>query len=119
MAELIDRIAGLCVPRIADWAFVTVLDDLGEVREYAGRHRDGREEDLREFAALHVVHLGSGPPSRQSMATARPVLLRELTPEVRRRIFPYPGALEAFQGIGGSSLLTVPTATAARWGRSR
>ena len=108
MAELLDRLAGLCVPRLADWAFVTLLDDTGQVGEYAGRHRDGREAELEEFAALHVRHLGGGSPSVRSMATSRPVLLDDLTPEVLGRVFTYPGALEAFQGIGGHSVLTVP-----------
>jgi PAS domain S-box-containing protein len=108
MQELLDRLVGLCVPRLADWAFVTVLDDLGEVREYAGRHRDGRADELAEFAALHVQHLGAGSPSRKSMATSRPVLLEELPPDVLRDVFTYPGALESFQRIGGTSVLTVP-----------
>jgi PAS domain S-box-containing protein len=108
MDELLGRLADLCVPQLADWAFVTLLDETGQVREHAGRHRDGRAAELEEFAALHVRHLGPGSPSVRSMASSRPVLLDELTPEVLESVFTYPGALEAFHGIGGRSILTVP-----------
>jgi PAS domain S-box-containing protein len=108
MSELLDRLAALCVPRLADWAFVTVLDDYGHVREFAARHRDGRNDELREFAGLHVLHLGPGSPSRRSMAASRPVLLDDLTPDVLAEVFTYPGALEAFQSLGGAHILTVP-----------
>jgi PAS domain S-box-containing protein len=108
MTELLDRLAGLCVPRLADWAFVTLLDDFGDVREFAARHRDGRDDELQEFAALHVLHLGPGSPSRRSMASSRPVLLDELPPEVLAEVFTYPGALELFQQLGGAQVLTVP-----------
>ena len=108
MTELLERLAGLCVPRLADWAFVTLLDDFGDVREFAARHRDGRELELQEFAALHVLHLGPGSPSRRSMASSRPVLLNEMPPDVLAGIFTYPGALEGFQRLGGGHVLTVP-----------
>src|SRR6476646_5082887 len=32
MSELIDRLAVLCVPRLADWIFLTLVDDYGQVR---------------------------------------------------------------------------------------
>jgi len=108
MSELLDRLARLCVPRLADWAFVTLLDDYGDVREFAARHRDGRDEELQEFGGLHVLHLGPGSPSRRSMASSRPVVLDELTPDVLGEVFTYPGALKAFQGLGGAHILTVP-----------
>ena len=108
MSELLDRLAGLCAPRLADWAFVTLLDDYGNVREYAARHRDGLDDELAEFAGLHVMHLGPGSPSRRSMATSRPVLLAELEPETLGEVFAYPGALKAFQQLGGEQILTVP-----------
>ena len=108
MSELLDRLARLCVPRLADWAFVTLLDDYGDVREFAARHRDGRDEELQEFGGLHVLHLGPGSPSRRSMASSRPVVLDELTSDVLGEVFTYPGALKAFQGLGGAHILTVP-----------
>ncbi|MGY1803282.1 SpoIIE family protein phosphatase [Blastococcus sp. SYSU D00922] len=108
MAELLDLLAGLCVPALADWGFVTLLDDHGQMSRWASRHRDGREDELAEFASLHVMHLGSGSPSLRSMATARPVLLDELDDGTLHRVFTFPGALEVFQRLGGEQVLTVP-----------
>src|SRR3954447_3265931 len=108
MSELLDRLAGLCVPRLGDWAFVTLLDDYGDVREFAARHRDGRDDELQEFGGLHVMHLGPGSPSRRSMASSRPVVLDDLTPDVLGEVFTSPGALEAFQRLGGAQIVTVP-----------
>lgn len=108
MSELLDLLAGLCAPALADWVFVTLLDEYGQVSEFASRHRDGRDDELDEFASLHVMHLGAGSPSRRSMATSRPVLLADLTPETLAEVFTYPGALEAFQRLGGEQVLTVP-----------
>jgi PAS domain S-box-containing protein len=108
MTEVMDRLAGLCVPRLADWAVVTLLDEYGDVRQYAARHRDGRQEDLDSFAGLHVLHLGPDSPSRRSMALSRPVLLDELPPDVLADVFTYPGALEGFQRLGGAHMLSVP-----------
>jgi len=108
MSELIDRLAVLCVPRLADWMFLTLIDDYGQVRETAARHRDGRAADLQEFAAVHAMHLTGASPSRQSIATSKPVLIEDITPDLRRKIFPRPGAEEAFLRLGGTSVLVVP-----------
>jgi PAS domain S-box-containing protein len=108
MSELLDRLADLCVPLLADWVYLTLLDDYGEVMTAVARHRDGHESDLREFTALHVMHLPPTSPSRRSMATSRPVLLAELTPEVLSQAIPSPEAREVFARLGGSSAMTVP-----------
>jgi PAS domain S-box-containing protein len=108
MTELLDRLAGLCVPRLGDWVFVTLLDEYGEVREYAARHRDGRDGELHEFAALHVMHLGPGSPSRRSMASSSPVVMNDLSADDRVAVFTWPGAREAFERITGAHVLTVP-----------
>jgi PAS domain S-box-containing protein len=108
MTELLDRLAGLCVPRLADWAYVSLLDDYGAVREFAARHREGREAALQEFGATHVLHLGPNSPSRRSMATSQPVVLNHLDPAAVAQGFTYPGAREAFERIGGEHVLTLP-----------
>ena len=108
MDELLDRLARLCVPRLADWGYVTLLDDHGQIGDFAVEHRDGRREELQEFGALHIAHIPANAPSRRSMATSQPVLLRELPPELRAEIFDHPGALEAFERLGADTLLTVP-----------
>ncbi|UOY00613.1 SpoIIE family protein phosphatase [Blastococcus sp. PRF04-17] len=108
MSELLDRLAALCVPLLADWVYLTLLDDYGDVRTAVARHREGHEADLQEFTAHHVMHLPDVSPSRRSMTTSQPVLLAELTPEVIAEAITSPVAREAFARMGGSSVLTVP-----------
>ncbi|TFV67882.1 UNVERIFIED_ORG: PAS domain-containing protein [Bacillus sp. AZ43] len=108
MEELLDRLARLCVPLLADWVYVTVLDEYGGVRRAVARHRDGREDDLAEFAALHVMHLPPRSPSRRSITTSRPVLLAEVTPEVVEEAITSAPAREVFARLGGSTVLTAP-----------
>jgi PAS domain S-box-containing protein len=108
MDELLDRLAGLCVPLLADWVFITLVDQYGVVRDTAYRHREGREADLAQFSSLHALHLPEASPSRRSIATARPVLLPDLSDEVLKGVVVHPGAREAFRRLGGRSVLTVP-----------
>jgi PAS domain S-box-containing protein len=107
MAELVDRLSELCVPRLADWVFLTLVDEYGQVRDTAARHRDGRESDLARIAE-HARHLPPRSPSRRSLTTSRSVLLDNVTPEVLREIIGDPETVAAFQRLGGTSVLTVP-----------
>ena len=107
MAELLDRLAGLCVPRLADWVFLTLVDAYGQVQGTAGRHRDGQDADLAVIAQ-HARHLPAMSPSRRSIASARPVLLEDITPEMLLDVTGDPAVVAAFQRLGGTALLTVP-----------
>jgi PAS domain S-box-containing protein len=108
MSELTEALARLCVPRLADWVFLTLLDEYGAVTETAARHRNGRVADLGEFAVRHAAHLPPESPSLRSIATSRPVLLDPVTDAVKDRILVQPGAREAFDRLGGTAVLTVP-----------
>jgi PAS domain S-box-containing protein len=107
MTDLLDRLAGLCVPLLADWVFLTLVDEHGEVVDTAYRHRDGHEEELRAFSSLHALHLPPGSPSRQSMSSNRPVLVDRDRDRIERA-FATDAAREAFDALGGHSVVTVP-----------
>ncbi len=106
--ELLDRLADLCVPLLADWIFVTVVDAHGEVLETAGRHRRGLADELRAISAQHAVHLTPGSPSRQAMERRRPVLVQEVTPDRLDDVFVHQRSREAFDRMGGAAVLAVP-----------
>jgi PAS domain S-box-containing protein len=107
MTELLDRLAGLCVPQLADWVFLTLVDAYGQVKETTGRHRDGREDDLAVIAQ-HARHLPAMSPSRRSITHARPVLLEDISPETLLDVIGDPAVVAAFQRLGGTATLTVP-----------
>jgi serine phosphatase RsbU (regulator of sigma subunit) len=107
MTELLDRLAGLCVPRLADWVFLTLVDQYGQMAGSAARHRDGREADLAVIAA-HARHLPPRSPSRRSISNARSVLVDDVTPTVLEDVIGDPGVEAAFQRLGGTAILTVP-----------
>jgi PAS domain S-box-containing protein len=108
MGELLERLAQLCVPRLADWVFLSLVDEYGTVQDTAYLHRDGHEEDLRQFSALHARHLPATSPSRRSIATSRPVLIEDFTPETVQRLVVDPEARAAFLRMGARSGMSVP-----------
>jgi PAS domain S-box-containing protein len=108
MSDLFDRLASLCVPLLADWVFLTLVDENGVVRETAHRHRSGREEELAELAALHAANLPEASPSRRALSTSEPVLVAQVTPEWIDRVFPLPATAELFRSLGGVSVMSVP-----------
>ncbi len=108
MTELLDRLADLCVPLLADWVFVTVVDGHGDVQETAARHRRGLPEELRAISTEHAMHLTPGSPSRQAMESRQPVLMAEVTDERLEQVFAHESTREAFGRLGGRSALAVP-----------
>jgi PAS domain S-box-containing protein len=108
MSDLIDRLASLCVPLLADWVFLTLVDEHGVVRDTAHRHRDGRRAQLEELAAQHVANLPATSPTRHSLRTSEPVLVEHVTPEWVQRVFPAPATAEVFRSLGGASVISVP-----------
>ncbi|NEK60622.1 SpoIIE family protein phosphatase [Geodermatophilus sabuli] len=107
LTDLLERLAGLCVPLLADWAFITVVDDTGAVQQTAFRHRDGREADLRLLSARHVQQLPEGSPTRRSIATSRAVLVADAGEQLAG-IFASDAARDAFARLGAASVLALP-----------
>jgi PAS domain S-box-containing protein len=107
MAELLERLAGLCVPRLADWVFVTLVGEHGQVVGTASRHPDGRTDDLAVIAG-HAMHLPPASPTRRAISGSRPVHVERITPEVLAELIGDDDVVAAFQRLGGTSILSVP-----------
>ncbi|SET70769.1 GAF domain-containing SpoIIE family protein phosphatase [Geodermatophilus poikilotrophus] len=106
LTDLLDRLARLCVPLLADWVFISLVDDGGTVRETASRHRDGFADELRLLATQHVGHLPEVSPTRRSIATSRPVLVPHAGD--LDGLFSSAATREAAERLGVGSLLAVP-----------
>ena len=106
--ELLDQLAWLCVPVLADWAFVTLVDAAGQVTSTAFRHREGRRGELLELGAHAMSSLAPRSPIRRSMVTRRPVLVPEVTEEFIGTAFSSARSAELFRRLGATSVLAVP-----------
>ncbi|SDO02781.1 SpoIIE family protein phosphatase [Geodermatophilus sp. DSM 45219] len=107
LTDVLDRLARLCVPLLADWVFISMVDDAGTVRETASRHRDGFADELALLAAQHAGQLPETSPTRRSIATARPVLVQHADLDLDA-LFASAGTREAAARLGAASLLAVP-----------
>jgi PAS domain S-box-containing protein len=73
--ESMRRLAELVVPRLADWAAVTLVDDEGRLRHSVARHRDAaRDADVAHFAELQTRVANARSNSRRVAASGQPVL---------------------------------------------
>jgi len=60
--ESLNRLIGLSVPILADWAVVVTADRHGAIEEVVVKHRDGQMEVLRDYAAVLREHLTPRSP---------------------------------------------------------
>ncbi len=105
----LEGVARLCVPVLADWCAVDLLDEDGALHRAAVAHRDGTKAqqvwamDRRwpahvedTFGPGHVVHTG------------HPELVEEVTPEKLASVARDADFLRAMQALGPHSYVIVP-----------
>ncbi|SDD35054.1 PAS domain S-box-containing protein [Geodermatophilus telluris] len=107
VGDLLDRLATLCVPTLADWVVVTVVDESGEVREVASRDRELRLTQLRRHAAGQGVRLPPHSPSQQAITTSRSVLVERLPAQLDETVAS-PSAQEVAARLGAVAALSAP-----------
>ncbi len=74
--ETAERLVRLAVPRLADWATVTVLGDDGGAPRTARAHRDaGRLADLDTYLAGRLAGARDRPPLMKELLSGHPVQL--------------------------------------------
>ncbi|CAA9403375.1 MAG: Serine phosphatase RsbU, regulator of sigma subunit [uncultured Quadrisphaera sp.] len=111
--EALDRLLGLIVPTVADWAVVNLADERGRLgRPAVVRHRDGHEALLRRYAELVPATLAPGTPLHDLLQGGPPRAWPDFSPP------PVEGLTEGQRevrsismALGATSLLFVPLAT--------
>jgi serine phosphatase RsbU (regulator of sigma subunit)/PAS domain-containing protein len=73
--EAMGRLVRLVVPRLADWAAITLLDETGALFHSVGRHSDpALEPHMERFAELHVRVATPESMMRTVARTGEPIL---------------------------------------------
>ncbi|RBY77095.1 histidine kinase [Blastococcus sp. TF02-09] len=106
--ETADRLARLMVPRLADWATVTVLSDDGGEPRTARAHRDpDRLEDLDTYLAGRLGGARDRPALMTALLSGQPVQLTRVDPELRD---PSPGepVRAAWKRLAATSVVLLP-----------
>jgi PAS domain S-box-containing protein len=107
VGDLLDRLAALCVPQLADWVVLTLVDPSGEVRELVSRDRERGRTELRRYDAGHALRLPADSPSQRCITAARSVLVERLPAQLDPSI-DSPVAQEIAARLGAASSLSVP-----------
>ena len=107
--ETADRLARLVVPRLADWATVTVLGDDGGAPRTARAHRDpGRLEDVDTYLAGRLRGARDRPALMSTLLSGRPVQLTSVDPELIGPALPDEPVRAAWERLAPSSLVLLP-----------
>ncbi|WP_448616458.1 PP2C family protein-serine/threonine phosphatase [Modestobacter sp. URMC 112] len=107
--ETADRLARLVVPRLADWATVTVLGDDGGAPRTARAHRDpGRLEDLDTYLAGRLSGARDRPALMTALLSGQPVQLTSVDPGLTGPALPSEPVRAAWQRLAASSALLLP-----------
>ena len=107
--ETADRLARLAVPRLADWATVTVLGDDGGAPRTARAHRDpGRLEDLDTYLAGRLSGARDRPALMMRLLSGQPVQLTSVDPELSGPALPSEPVRAAWERLAASSVVLLP-----------
>jgi phosphoserine phosphatase RsbU/P len=107
--ETADRLARLVVPRLADWATVTVLGDDGWAPRTARAHRDpARLEDLDTYLAGRLSGARDRPALMTVLLSGQPVQLTDADPELSGPALPSEPVRAAWARLEAGSVLLLP-----------
>ncbi len=107
--ETAERLARLTVPRLADWATVTVLGDDGGAPRTARAHRDPeRLEDLDTYLTGRHSGARDRPALMMRLLHGQPVQLTSEAPELSGASLPSGPVRAAWERLAASSLLLLP-----------
>lgn len=105
---LLDRLARLCVPLLADWVFIARLDADDVVEQVALHHTGVAGDDLADIRTAFLGRpLPESSPARRAVVTGGPVLDARVQVD---RVSAYRRGLDtrSIEALGTGSLLGVP-----------
>ena len=106
---MLQRVAELAVPEIADWCAAFVVNEKGSVERTAVAHRDPSKIALAtEFHAKYPPTLSSGSAIATVIETGEPQFFPQITPETLRERVRDPERLRMTNELNMRSVLVVP-----------
>lgn len=105
----LENIARLAVPRLADWAFVELLQEDGSIKRVAMAHSDPEKEALvREFDAAYPINPDAPEGSAKAVRTGEPELIAEIPEEMLEAVAEDDEHLRFLRELGFRSAMVVP-----------
>ena len=106
--DTLDRVARVAVPRFADWCVVDLLES-GTVRRLVSAHRDPKLEQLtREMTRRYPLDLIGSNVVAQVLRNGRPMLIREITPDLFDDLASNQDHANMLKKIGAVSAVVAP-----------
>src|SRR5947208_1519907 len=106
---MLERLARLLVPALADLCVVDLVGDDGEIRRVAAAHADpAKDEAARELARRFSPDRRGHHPVARALRSGRPELASEISAETLETIAPDPAHRELAHAMAYASYLVVP-----------
>jgi len=103
------HVARLTVPRLADWAFVEILEADGSINRLAMAHSDPAKEALiREYDQRYPINPEAAEGSAKVVRTGRPELMADIPDEMLELLAEDPEHLRILKSLGFRSAMVVP-----------
>ena len=113
--QRLQNIAALAVPRMADWAFVEMVQDDGSIKRVAMAHAERSKEALvREYARRYPIDPEAPAGSAKVIRTGRPELMCEIPDAMLEAVAQDPEHLRILRELGFRSAMVVPLRVGSR-----
>jgi PAS domain S-box-containing protein len=109
LAQTAGRLAGLCVPTLADWSVVHLLDDNGHIQPAAVFHPDAATQaSIKQLVERFPVTLDQRNGPGTVINTGTPQRFEEVTDEQLKAAADSPDHLALLKSLGLRSAVSVP-----------
>jgi serine phosphatase RsbU (regulator of sigma subunit) len=107
--EAVGRLARVIVPQLADWSFITVVEEDGNLRDIGLAHRDPeRADDLRAYSDCHLQDMTEVAAVSVGLRTGRPVVVPHLDDEVLASFLPDPDVAHLTRALDPHGVAVFP-----------